>query len=268
MSLNYRIIQFSDDPIRGEFRNIAVFIDDGDHYQLRTVDSVVGPENIESFSLSLLSRLPAYASESVSVWFEYLRALTRDEKAVCDEVHRELDRLDESDGQIIAFERGVVERTTQKELSDVADWLARRLLGDATDFDGAVREFMRASELEYMRGFEWNAHFSTSNKYGRPQNAVFDFGQLRRDGRWFLGKTLRLRYRTNSQVTDAVNAVLASFNLAEGIGELARNGAFVLSERIPTGLADAIASLKPYVHWLDVTAADSPGEMHRLWTVE
>lgn len=268
MSLNYRIIQFSDDFIRGEFRNIAVLVDDGNKYELRTVDQELGTRNVETLSMSLLSRSSIEAITTIAQWYHHFHTLADPRRYTCMELHRELDLISESDGQIIAFERGVVENAETKEIYQVANWLSRRLLGDSTDFEGAVTDFLRRSEVEFTRGFKWRVMFSTEIDSFPGRNAYFDFGRKLRNGQWNLAKYLKIRYQTVEQVTNTVNSIHMSFEIVNKTKLLGHGGAFVISETIREDVQNEVNALRQYVHWIDITDPDSWQVMHRLWTTE
>lgn len=264
MTLNYRLIQFSDDPVRGEYRNIGVAVDDGSIVIVKTIDELWGYQGIQNGVQGLLQHVPEAAGALVMEWIWRLKALGDQHRGDVRSFHAELDLIAGSDGNVVSFDRGVMDNARVGNIETAAQWMMRRMLGGASEFDALVGDLVRDSEVIWLSGFTWNPVLTCHQDSEELKEVAFRFG-VRTKNYWKLAKSVPLRNASKEEVLDRVAAVSINFDITIRENWARQRELVIVSDKKSSELGREVRGLSDRYTWIDVNDAKSPRQLGSLW---
>lgn len=162
MMLNYWVIQFVPDPLRGEGRNVAIITHDGERASLRAL----GLDRNGRVDLGPFTTLAGKHAPSAWVYGEWVRwfeDLSLYEGKSVERLNAILNDVATQGLYFTALPAGTVDTPKSASLEQVTSWLFKRLVGKVKRplsriFDSEVEEAITRSKIalrtEFMRDVE------------------------------------------------------------------------------------------------------------------
>lgn len=284
MIVHYRLIQFREDPLRAEGRNVAVFTWNEEHVYLRALSATSAGEVDSTIFERLLS--PALRSNAwvYAEWVERWTDISRSCKGDPQRLQKELERLEETSGaHWVASEKGEIDIPSPPAPQNIwqnavnpnllavhnaADILYNRLIssGMAGDlpisFLEAVDYTIMISEIVHHDGFSRSETIAVGKDAETETLLFFPY---------FVDGPMRTAIKLacfNGPSWEAavsmVNDTILTFDLAVTAGFIQRDHCVVLTDS-PMGEYSKLAlRLERSATLIDVTATDPASQLHRL----
>lgn len=285
MILRYRLIQFRDDPLRGEGRNVAVVAWGAGRAHLRALGlnpfGRVDPTPFERL-LPDATRPSAWVyTEWIERWSDMVRRLESSPEALA----ADLDRMDEiSGGHLVATEEGEIEleapaatelgRAEGRSASDVATVLRGAALlyerlvaggmagGLPVSFLDAIDAALSTSEIRFLDGFRRDETIAIAK--GTEEETILFFPYLLEGGIKAGIKPVCIDGLPWDGAVAAVNDAILTFDLAVAAGLFERDRCIALVDVDGAGHGPLAARLARSAQLLQVTAPDAPSRLRQL----
>ncbi len=265
MNLHFHVIQYIDDLLSGEGKNIAVLAHDGQRAHLR----MLGIENhhLQTGFFSAISR-KAHASAWVyREWVEWFQQLVNEDGRDHDAFISELARLElgqhlKSTGEI------VLEMGPEDNLEEAMDYLFDRLVQvprrpSALAFEDLLNEIFYRSEIIFRKDFQSDVEVELTPVNGGP-SVFFEFSYFLSEPKPVGFRTLRFDGRKNQSVWESVNAIATTFERAASIGFLNQNRCVVLCDKFNDSRLSHIKRLSKLAQVLDASDKDTARTVHDI----
>jgi len=264
--LNYRVIQFLRDPLRGEGRNIGVIVFSQSWAGFKSIgmiDEAAKPELFGYMSVAGNSY-----KESIWVfgeWIEWFKDLCNEDRGNPDKINNELDALKEQTPYFSATGGGVIETGSNAPkfaLGELYDELVGQPLAKPkNDFQDDVFEILKRSEITFYTEFERAVEITIESEPGKAP-IVFTLDYFL-DGPKKLGfKVIRFRKARRQQLTMKVNDAIHAFTDAQNSGFLDRNRCVVLCDTDKDSVH--LERLKSVAMVINITKEDAHREISRI----
>lgn len=265
MNLEYHLIQYVADPLRGESRNIGVIARSPDKRGFRAI-GVDREGNIDFGYFDAIAGGAAGASCWVyGEWVNWFRDLSNTETSSPEEFQSALASL-ESGSRITAVPGGILEMPDGGPIDDALDYLFGRLVGNPPrkkkmNFNEALERSLAESGITSRRDFMRDAEV-TFLVPGGPPLAVQMFCLLESKPRTVF-KVVRFKAGRTSLIRQ-VNDAVFSFEKVVEHGFADKEHCVVLTEK-PTAAAEFhVERLAGLATLVDVTLPTAPGMIRSL----
>lgn len=285
MIVRYRLIQFREDPLRAEGRNVAVIAWTDERIHLRALGvNPFGRTDPATFE-RLLPQALRSSAWVYAEWAERWADIARRCEGNAERLHAELDGIEEISGaHWVAIEGGEVDleppassrptwmdTTVDPALSVVhsaADALYERLVaggmagGLPVAFLDAVEDVLTISEIHYSGDFRRDETVAIGND-GETETILF-FPYLV-DGPMRSGlKLVCFNGPSWEAAVAAVNDAILTFDLAVAAGFMERNRCVALVDRAGGDHGLLVARLAQSAMVIDITAPGAASQLGRL----
>jgi len=264
--LNYRVIQFLRDPIKGEGRNIGVIVFNQSWAGFKSIGMIDEFKKPELFGF--ISVAGNAFKESIWVfgeWIEWFKALCNEAEGNPDRINIELDTLKEQTPYFSATGGGMIEtgtKTPKFALGELFDELVGQPLArPKNDFQDDVLEVLNRSEITFYDEFERAVEITIESEPGKlPIVFTLDYFL---DGSKKLGfKVIRFRKARRQQLTMRVNDAIHAFTDAQNSGFLDQKRCIVLCDTDKDSVH--IERLKSVATVINITKEDAHREISRI----
>lgn len=259
MTIEYHLIQYVDDPLRGEGRNIGVVArwDYEAGFRFIGLDGM-GRVDIGCFS-SLFGREKGDAWVFAE-WIDWFRSLSSKEIWYPEAFDEAIAELESSGGRIVARKGGVLEGAGEGYLDVALDYLFERLVGNPArprkrKFDERLEQILQESEICFRPDFVRNVEVEFQPGEGKPPETVRLFCLLENKPRTVF-KTVRFRTGGESLIRQ-VNDAIYTFGMVVEHGFADKDRCVILTEAIPSGSASNARRLADAGHLIDVHQVDA-----------
>lgn len=285
MIVHYRLIQFREDPLRAEGRNVGVIAWTGDHAHLRALGvnpfGRIDPAGFERLLPQALRSSAWVYAEWVERWTDIARRCEGD----AERLLAEFERIEEVSGaHWVATEGGEVDvesptpsprriRTDAvdpglSEVRDAADALYERLVeggmagGLPIAFLDAVDTVLSISEIRFREGF---ARDETIAIGSAEEAETFLFFPYLVDESEPIGIKLVCFDGPSWEATvAAVNDSVLTFDLAVAAGFLTRDRCVAMVDRATGDQQGLAVRLARSATLIDVTVSDAPSQLRQI----
>lgn len=238
MTIEYHIIQYIDDPLRGEGRNIGVVARRDYEAGFR----FIGLDGLGRVDLGCFSALSGRAGRDAWVfaeWIDWFRSLSSKEKWYPEAFDEAIAELESSGGgRIMAMKGGVLEGAEEGYLDAALDYLFGRLVGKLAkprkhSFGERLDQILQESEICFRPDFIRDAEVEFQPGEGKPPETVRLFCLLESKPRTVF-KVVRFRTGGESLVRQ-VNDAIYTFGKVVEHGFAEKSRCVILTEAIPAG---------------------------------
>lgn len=266
MMLQYWVIQFVPDPLRGEGRNVALVTHDGQYASLRAL----GLDRNGRFDLGPFTTLAGTHAPSAWVygeWVRWLQDLTLHEGQSMERLDAILNDVAARGLHFSALPAGTVEAPKTADPERATSWLFRRLIRkvrrpSVRTFDAEVEDALTRSKLALRADFMRDVEVEILTKSDAPP-MVLRFAFLLEERPRIGFKVVRPHAGTASygrQINDAVY----TFEEAVTCGFLERSHCFVLTKKPSEGRRPLIEVLSRSATVVDVGLPDAWRTIHAV----
>lgn len=265
MSLHFHVIQYLDDPMTGEGKNIAVLAHDGRRGYLRML-------GMEGYRLrtGFFSAISPKAHASAWVyreWAEWFGRLASEDGRDRSVFTSELTKLEQG-RHLIATGEGELEMEPGSNPEEAMDYLFGRLvrvpkLSPALAFEDLLEETLSHAEVLFREDFHSDVEVELAPERGVP-SVFLEFSYFLAEPRPVGFRTLLFEGRPSKSVEKSVTAIASTFERAAGIGFLNRNRCVVLCDRLGAEQQPYIERLSELARVLDVSDNATAGAIHRI----
>ena len=258
--LNYRIIQFFDNPMREEGRNIGIIAYDGHQAWFRSLGMI---EGLDKPDLSQFRAVAAAAKNDIWVfgeWIQWFKDLCLETEGRTDAINSELDRLANQSPQFGATVGGYYElgelrpETAVQELFDELVGTPRRQ--GKPKFKEMVDEVLMRSEVTFRSGFDESIEVTINQpESDQPVHFILDYYL---DARSRVGFKLIQFKGTHAKVlSERVNDAIYAFSEAQRLGFLEKDKCVVLSDSPTKGKIPFLNRLRSVATVIDVSEREA-----------
>lgn len=266
MTIEYHVIQYVDDPLRGEGRNIGVVARRDYEAGFR----FIGLDGMGRVDLGCFSALSGRAKGGAWVfaeWIEWLRSLSSKEAWYPEAFDEAMAELESSSGRIVARKGGMLEGAEEGYLDAALDYLFGRLVGKPTKprehtFGERLEQILQQSEICFRPDFVRDIEVEFQPGEGKPPEAVRLFCLLENKPRTVF-KTVRFRTGGESLIRQ-VNDAIYTFQKVVEHGFAEKNRCVILTEAIPSGSASHAKRLAESAHLVDIHREDASRRISSL----
>lgn len=265
MSLHFHVIQYLDDPLTGEGKNIAVLAHDGRRAYLRML-------GLEDYRLrtGFFSAISPKAHASAWVyreWAEWFQRLVNGGGGDQSAFESELARLEQG-RHLISTGEGILEIGPEDKPEEAMDYLFGRLVqvpkrSPALAFEDLLDELLSQSEIIFREDFHTDVEVELTPESGVP-SVFLEFSYFLSEPRPAGFRTLLFEGRPSKSVEKNVTAIASTFERATSIGFLNRNRCVVLCDKLGDEQQPYIERLSELAHVLDVSDNATASTVHRI----
>jgi len=266
MNLNFQVIQYIDDPLAAEGRNIAVLGHDGKRAYFRAL-GMDGHEFHPSHFKAISPRTRASAWV-YNEWMEWFRYLTLYEWSNPDDFHAVLESLNKGQ-KIMIGSVGVLDGGSDAKPEEAMDYLFRRLvkipkIQPDLAFEDRIAEVFRHSELIYREGFDEDVEIELDPiKGGEPVRLEFSF--YLPEPKPFGIRTLLFNGLSRRSLEKRVSAIVSTFAQAGEIGFLSRDRCVVLCDRAGARERDYVNRLSDVAQVIDLSDGNAAWTLNDIF---
>ena len=257
----YHLIQYVDDSLRGEGRNIGVVARRGRDAGFRTIGDG-GEEGVDPGAFSTLSDRAGKDAWVFGEWIEWFRSLVANEARDPELFDAAMAELESAGGRIVARRGGVLEAPGDSPLDQALDHLFGRLVGRPArkrkhEFGERLEQVLQGSGICYRPDFIRDAEVEFLPGGGKPPETVRLF--------WLLESKPRtvfkvVRFRTGGErLIRQVNDAIYTFQKVVEHGFAEKGRCVVLTDRITTGSDSHARRLAEVANLIDVHHDDAVG---------
>lgn len=265
MSLHFHIIQYVDDPMTGEGKNIAVLAHDGRRGYLRML-------GMEKYRLrtGFFSAISPKAHASAWVyreWAEWFRRLVNEDGREHSAFMSELTRLEQG-RHLIATGEGTLEMGPKDSPEEAMDYLFGRLVqvpkrSPALAFEDLLEEVFSQAEIMFREDFHTDVEVELAPMKGGP-SIFLEFSFFLSEPRPVGFRTLLFQGSSAKSLEKKTANIVSTFEHAVGLGFLTRNRCIVLCDRVGETERPYVERLSELAHVLDASDASTSGVVHNI----
>jgi hypothetical protein len=265
MSLHFHVIQYLDDPLIGEGKNIAVVAHDGRRAHLRML-------GVEDYRLrtGFFSAISPKAHASAWVyreWVEWFRQLVNDYGRDHGTFVSELVRLEQG-RHLITTGEGVLEMGPKDSAEEAMDYLFSRLVqvpkrSPALAFEDRLEEVFSQAEIMFRADFQSGVGVELAPVSGGP-SVFLEFSYFLSEPRPVGFRTLLFEGRPSKSIKKSVTAIASTFERANSIGFLKPNRCVVLCDKFGDEWQPYIKRLSELAHVLDASDYSTASNIHHI----
>lgn len=254
MTIEYHLIQYVDDPLRGEGRNIGVVARMDYEAGFRSI----GLDGFGRVDLGCFSSLSGRAKGDAWVfaeWIDWFRSLVGKEAWNPEAYDEALTELESAGGRIVARKGGVLDASEDSSLDDALDHLFKRLVGKPArprkhEFDERLEQILQQSEICFWPDFARDVEVEFQPGEGKPPETVRLFCLLENKPRTVF-KTVRFRTGGENLIRQ-VNDAIYTFQKVVEHGFAEKERCVILTEAIPASASGYGTRLAMSAHLIDI----------------
>lgn len=234
--LHFRQIQYIDDFIKDERRNVGVIAYGDEGIFLRFLGQQLD-DSIDLSSFSKISKLTKNNAWVFSEWVYWFRCLAEEYKDNQQELRPVLDKLLDDGSPFVAGNESVIDIPEHETALNAVNWLSDYLLPKALnkqedfDFEEALNKFLQRNELiPQRRGFEKKLEIEFTPQGSSPIKIAVDYAVIDEPNSIF--KVLEIK-GSEKQMLKKVNDIVSTFERAVEHGFVTRDNCFLLTNKLP-----------------------------------
>lgn len=265
MNLHFHVIQYVDDPLTGEGKNIAVLAHDGHRAHIR----MLGMEDyrLRTGFFSAISPKAHVSAWVYREWAEWFQRLVNEDGRDHNAFISELTRLEQG-RHLIAAGEGVLETGPENNPKEAMDYLFGRLVqvpkrSPAIEFEDLLEEVLSQAEIIFREGFQNEVEVELAPVSGGP-SVFLEFSYFLSEPRPVGFRTLLFKGRASKSIEKNVAAIASTFEQANQIGFLNRNRCVVLCDKFGDEQQPSIDRLSEFAHVLDVSDGSTASAIHHI----
>ncbi|ANA39405.1 hypothetical protein [Geobacter anodireducens] len=253
MNIEFHLIQYIDDPLRGETRNIGIVA----RRYFEAGFRLIGIDNTGAVDPGCFRALSGNIGKDAWVfgeWIEWFRSLTANEAWEPDLFVATMSELESSGGRIIARKGGVLETHSRTSLDDALNHLFGRLVSSPrprrNEFSERLEEVLQGSEICYRPDFLRDIEVEFLPCEGKPPETVGLFCLLEKKPRTAF-KIVRFRTGKEAFIRQMNDAIYTFEKLVEH-GFVEKDRCVILTEAIPASNAGPARRLAEAGHLINI----------------
>lgn len=268
-SFEYRLIQFLQDPIREEGRNIGVVLFNGTWAGFRSVGMIDGHGKAD---LSRFIGIAEDNKESIWVfgeWIEWFKALCTESKGNNEIINAELDALENHSPQFIATTGGYFDSESEdaeSALRELFQELIRQPRSSAKpEFQEQLEQSLIKSEIPFHSGYDKSIEVTIEPGEAKPP-IVFTLDYYI-DGERKIGiKVIKFHHSRASVLDTKTNDAIYTFSQAQLHSFLEKDKCIVLCDSPTESKLSYVERLSEVATVIDITKDGASGKIARACT--
>lgn len=269
--IEYRIVQFSRNPMREEGRNVGVIAFDGAWAGFKAIGMFDGLDRPELYGYSSIAGSDYRESLWVfGEWIEWFKALCVESEGNQDKINEELNELENHSLHFMATKGGYYDmqgRQSESALAELFDDLVGQVrIGDKKGFKELLEQILHRSEIIFRPGFDRDVEVTIDPEDGAsPIVFTLDYylGAEKRVG----FKVIRFHNARIAALDAKVNDAIYTFSEAQKTGFLDKERCIVLCDTPSAKREVYVERLQSVAKVIDINKQDAYRRIASVCTI-
>jgi hypothetical protein len=255
MSLSYSLIQYIEDPVRNEGRNIGIIVQGFGEACFRALG--VNGDNVDVTPFEDLSSRNKENGWVYREWIDWFNDVFSGRGKGLDHIQTISRKLE--GGNIVIRDGGVIDTLSDDSLDEAADELYSRMVSrptrqTAVRFSDRINEFIKKSEISFRPGFEKDISIEFLPDLGTPVSIALPFALLDKPRTAF--KLVNPKGSIDSLLRQ-INDAVFTFETVVANGFAEKNRCVVITDKVVKAKVQHLNRLSAYAQIIYLSDSDA-----------
>ncbi|MHC1699344.1 MAG: hypothetical protein AB9919_15010 [Geobacteraceae bacterium] len=264
MRFEYYLIQYIDDPLRNEGRNIGVMAHDGSCAYFRALGDSENPDDVDLSYFESLTEKTRQNGWVYREWLHWFDTLAKNEGIYPDRLSRVLGKLEAQGANFVARYGGVLDVDDEIIPEAMVNELFHTLVGKPvrkaqSKFTACLEQLLANTDIKTRPDYDWDVEVEFFDMSGKLSSSV-RLPHILKDKPRTVFKIVR--FRTNNQsFIRQVNDAIFTFQEVQKNSFADKGRCVVLTEPYPAEKSSYLDRLAAVAQIVDVTAKDAAARL-------